>query len=436
MRSLICLALCATVEAFYISGVMHNAYEKGKAIGIKVNSLTSVQNIMPYEWYSVPFCAPEEKDRLTYSQKSQNLGEVLFGDKIEISLYSVKMREDMTCVAMCDREYAEKDMRQFRNRIEQRYRGNMILDGLPVAEEPSNERQATQSAVQVGFPLGVPRSMTPKAQTLLNNHLAFTVSYHKAASSNSETTASGDGESAPVEMYRIVGFLVTPLSIDHEDLACNDKFTPEGGKPLSANNEKETTKVTWSYSVKWVEDTKVTWSTRWDVYLRSSPIESRIHWFAIINSLLVVIFLSVIVAVILLRALHKDFNRYNDADNMDEQQEETGWKMVHTEVFRTPPYALWLCVYVGTGAQLLGMSVSTLLFALLGFLSPANRGALMSALIFLFVLLGAHAGYTSARMLKMFDMRKWQHIFVVGMWGKGGGGGGVKKKGRVLGEKL
>eukprot|EP01061_Rhynchopus_euleeides_P013968 TRINITY_DN2423_c0_g2_i1.p1 TRINITY_DN2423_c0_g2~~TRINITY_DN2423_c0_g2_i1.p1 ORF type:complete len:639 (+),score=267.37 TRINITY_DN2423_c0_g2_i1:182-2098(+) len=407
-----CALMAASVEAFYISGVMHASHEKGKAIGIKVNSLTSIQNIMPYEWYSLPFCSPGDEDKMLFATKSQNLGEVLFGDKIEISLYSVKMREDMTCVAMCERTYDESKMRQFRNRIEQKYRGNMILDGLPVAEEPTTDRQVTQAAVQIGFPLGVPRAVTQKGQTLLNNHLAFTVYYNKH---ETQDVMAAQAEAAE-ERYRIVGFQVSPYSVDHEEAPCTEKFTPEGAKQLSANDGKPSTKVTWSYSVKWVEDPKVTWSTRWDVYLRSSPIESRIHWFAIINSLLVVILLSVIVAIILLRALHKDFNRYNDYENEEEQQEETGWKLVHTEVFRKPPHALWLCVYVGTGAQLLGMSVVTLVFALLGFLSPANRGALMSALIFLFVLLGSHAGYTSARMLKMFDMREWRHIFVVGLF--------------------
>jgi len=73
-------------------------------------------------------------------------------------------------------------------------------------------------------------------------------------------------------------------------------------------------------------------------------------------------------------------------------------------------------VYVGTGAQLLGMAVCTLVFALFGFLSPANRGALLSALIFLFVLLGSYAGFTSSRLLKLFNLRDWRNIFLTGLY--------------------
>eukprot|EP01059_Diplonema_ambulator_P033785 TRINITY_DN721_c0_g1_i2.p1 TRINITY_DN721_c0_g1~~TRINITY_DN721_c0_g1_i2.p1 ORF type:complete len:632 (+),score=203.04 TRINITY_DN721_c0_g1_i2:119-2014(+) len=405
-KMLLALTVVGTVQGFYIPGVMPMSYDKNVDLGIKVNSLTSIQNIMPYEWYSLPFCAPSKEDRQKYTSRSQNLGEVLWGDKIEISLYSVNVLTDEPCKLICQREYTEKEMRQFQNRIEQKYRGNMVLDNLPVAEEPSSERLSTNSAVQVGFPLGVPKAATMRGETFINNHLAFTIAYNKQP-----PTVLKNGELGP-ERYRIVGFQVTPYTVDHDELSCAATFSPENVKPLSTSARK----VTWSYSVKWVEDPNVDWSTRWDVYLRSTATESRIHWFAIINSLLVVVFLSVIVAIILLRALHKDFNRYNDADNSEEQQEETGWKLVHTEVFRTPPHALWLCVYVGTGAQLLGMSVSTLVFALFGFLSPANRGALLSALIFLFVLLGSYAGFTSARLLKMFGMRQWNHIFIVGLF--------------------
>ena len=47
---------------------------------------------------------------------------------------------------------------------------------------------------------------------------------------------------------------------------------------------------------------------------------------------------------------------------------------VHGDVFRTPPRAGLLAVYVGTGAQVLACTVVTMAFAVFGFLSPSNRG--------------------------------------------------------------
>jgi transmembrane 9 superfamily protein 2/4 len=70
---------------------------------------------------------------------------------------------------------------------------------------------------------------------------------------------------------------------------------------------------------------------------------------------------------------------------------------VHGDVFRPPDSASLLSVYVGTGVQIFGMSLITMVFAVLGFLSPANRGGLMTAMLLLFVLMGIFAGYFSAR---------------------------------------
>ncbi|XP_018027645.1 transmembrane 9 superfamily member 2 [Hyalella azteca] len=48
------------------------------------------------------------------------------------------------------------------------------------------------------------------------------------------------------------------------------------------------------------------------------------------------------------------------------------------------------------------------MFACLGFLSPANRGALMTCVLVLYVCLGFPAGYTSARLYKSFGGEKWK----------------------------
>ena len=77
--------------------------------------------------------------------------------------------------------------------------------------------------------------------------------------------------------------------------------------------------------------------------------------------------------------------KYNELETQDEAQEETGWKLVHGDVFRAPPHAGLLCVYVGSGVQLFAMTLVTMIFALLGFLSPANRVGLMTAMLLLWL---------------------------------------------------
>lgn len=58
--------------------------------------------------------------------------------------------------------------------------------------------------------------------------------------------------------------------------------------------------------------------------------------------------------------------------------------------------------------QVFGMTLVTLAFACLGFLSPANRGALMTCALVAWVVLGAVAGYVSARIYKSFGGRRWK----------------------------
>ena len=98
------------------------------------------------------------------------------------------------------------------------------------------------------------------------------------------------------------------------------------------------------------------------------------------------------VAMIMMRSLHRDITRYNRVPTEEEraeEREETGWKLVHADVFRAPAsFPMLFCVCVGTGVQLLGMAVVTLIFASIGFLSPANRGSLMIAILLLYVLMG------------------------------------------------
>lgn len=163
----------------------------------------------------------------------------------------------------------------------------------------------------------------------------------------------------------------------------------------------------YTYSVQFVKDNTIKWSSRWDYILESMP-HTSIQWFSILNSLVIVLFLSGMVAMILLRTLHKDIARYNQMDTGEDAQEEFGWKLVHGDIFRPPRKGMLLSVLLGSGVQVFCMTMVTLAFACLGFLSPANRGSLMTCAMVLFVLLGTPAGYISARVYKSFGGIKWK----------------------------
>lgn len=127
------------------------------------------------------------------------------------------------------------------------------------------------------------------------------------------------------------------------------------------------------------------------------------------------------VGAILVRALKKDIARYNrlDSFNLDDLsgtngdaendiQEDSGWKLVHGDVFRTPKNPLLLSIFLGNGSQLFVMVGTTITFALLGFLSPSNRGSLGTVMILLYTVFGFIGGYVSARVYKSFGGDKWK----------------------------
>ena len=66
--------------------------------------------------------------------------------------------------------------------------------------------------------------------------------------------------------------------------------------------------IVYSYTVTFNVQNDVKWSSRWDYILESMP-HTNIQWFSILNSLVIVLFLSGMVAMILLRTLHKDIAR-------------------------------------------------------------------------------------------------------------------------------
>jgi transmembrane 9 superfamily protein 2/4 len=207
----------------------------------------------------------------------------------------------------------------------------------------------------------------------------------------------------------IVGAEVFPSSIAHTADSC------ASGKALPRNLERfelkdDTKEIPFSYSVIW-KSSNVKFASRWDAYLQASDNSEdyKIHWFSIINSLMIVLFLTGMVAMIMLRVLHKDIQFYNRADDED-PTDETGWKLVHGDVFRVPPFYSLLSVYAGSGVQVIGMTVITLVFALLGFLSPANRGNLMTVMLLLFVFMGVFAGYYSLRLYKTFKGESWKLV--------------------------
>ena len=91
----------------------------------------------------------------------------------------------------------------------------------------------------------------------------------------------------------------------------------------STDGDTGKTKISWTYDVRF-EASEIRWASRWDIYLKMGDMNNtkQIHWFSIVNSLLVTFLLSGMTAIIMVRSLRKDFRNYNRVLTDEEKQEE------------------------------------------------------------------------------------------------------------------
>eukprot|EP00616_Rhizochromulina_sp_CCMP1243_P016029 CAMPEP_0118963066 /NCGR_PEP_ID=MMETSP1173-20130426/1142_1 /TAXON_ID=1034831 /ORGANISM="Rhizochromulina marina cf, Strain CCMP1243" /LENGTH=637 /DNA_ID=CAMNT_0006911381 /DNA_START=18 /DNA_END=1931 /DNA_ORIENTATION=+ len=400
------LALAGASQAFYLPGVAPRTFRYGDRVELKVNKLTSVHTQLPTDYYGLKFCKPKHG----VIRANENLGEFLTGDRIENSPYQLFMEQDMFCNILCLENFKSSDVTKFKKAIREEYHHNWIIDNLPAASILDTDQYITTTYAG-GFPVGY----FDGGKTYLFNHVNIIVEYHPL----------DDGS-------RVVGFYVEPFTVKHRfvnfqtwdgddirtapPLASCDKNGPMIFESIKEKQEVKPGNVLFTYDVMW-RASNVPWASRWDIYLSmDDAVPDKVHWFSIINSLLIVIFLSAMIVMIMIRNLHRDITRYNRVlteEEKHEEREESGWKLVHGDVFRPPsPYPMMFAVLCGTGLQLLCMCLATIAFAAIGFLSPANRGSLVIAILVLYVMMGSIAGYTSARLYKAFKGKEWQRCTV------------------------
>ncbi|XP_072936765.1 transmembrane 9 superfamily member 4 [Epargyreus clarus] len=374
-------------HGFYVPGVAPVEFKKGQRIEVKAVKMTSIHTQLPYEYYSLPLCLPKNG---TFIYKSENLGEVLRGDRIVNTPYEVHMAENIKCRLLCHKKndpmnWSVEESEKVANRIEHEYFVHLLVDNLPVATRIVNS-ETLERSIEQGYRLG----FMAMGKAYINNHLKLVLKYHKHSQ----------------DSYRVVGFEVETFSIDKDELtfvedACQ---IPSDPKP-QAVNEDTGTKLYFTYSVVWGES-DIGWASRWDIYLGMKDVQ--IHWFSIVNSIVVLFFLSAILTMIMVRTLRRDIARYNSDESIDDMIEETGWKLVHGDVFRPPPKRMLFAAVIGSGIQVFLMALITIFIAMLGMLSPASRGALMTAAIFLYVFMGLIAGYYSARLYNTMKGKQWK----------------------------
>ncbi|XP_065888892.1 transmembrane 9 superfamily member 2-like [Dysidea avara] len=409
---LLCLTLLTVVNAFYLPGLAPTKFcteEEVKTLDDKdcktevfvhVNKLDSVVQILPYEYSSFDFCQPDKES--DDHDPVENLGQVVFGERLRASPYKIMYKKNITDEKLCTKTYKRVDdtkLKFLRDRIHEAYMHQWVIDNMPVTW-CYTVANSDQPFCTTRFPVGcyvthsgkphdacfLSAQLSERDATYVFNHVKIMIAYHKGEQGEADRLLRAQVQVASCEKY--------PCSKSSKGM----KIPTKKDDPME---------IIYSYSVEFVELEGVRWASRWDYILNSLP-HTNIQWFSLLNSIVITIFLSAMVAMVLLRSLHRDIMRYNQAESAEDIQEDFGWKLVHGDVFRPPTNIMLLSVSAGTGVQICIMTLVSLLFACLGFLSPPNRGALMTTVLVLYVFLGVVSGYVSARLYKTMGGLRWK----------------------------
>ncbi|TGZ77668.1 hypothetical protein EX30DRAFT_335292 [Ascodesmis nigricans] len=412
-------------SAFYIPGWSIRTYKDNDPIPLQTNKISSPLTQLPYAYSELPFVCPAKKDgfgsRFGSRHVGLNIGEVLRGDRREISDYQLFMGKDVVCAHLCDAEMDAGTAATARRLVQEGYVAEWIVDNLPGATKfVALDKKKTYYAA--GFKLGYNEA----DKAYLNNHVTFVLRWRKYNGDNNKKV--------------IVAFEVYTKSIAGHQGKCPESLDdqpplelalPQVPDPSSADPERTIDDpdgkiiIPYTYSVYWKEDNSIEWANRWDLYFVNDDESVSVHWLAIINSLVIAFLLTIVVAIVMLRTLSRDIHNYTDLDpetksqpsssnsgnlleSADDLDDTPGWKLLHGDVFRPPPLGGLFAPLIGSGIQLLVVIISLLLLSATGILNPSYRGGFLSFSIFLFVFAGLIAGYVSTRVYKTFSGTNWK----------------------------
>eukprot|EP00252_Welwitschia_mirabilis_P021823 TRINITY_DN5713_c0_g2_i1.p1 TRINITY_DN5713_c0_g2~~TRINITY_DN5713_c0_g2_i1.p1 ORF type:complete len:590 (-),score=79.03 TRINITY_DN5713_c0_g2_i1:356-2125(-) len=330
-------------------------YNEGDPVILWVNKVRPYNNPQEtYNYFMLPFCHSGENP----SHKWGGLGEVLEGNELIDSQIDIKFRKSIDNEKICTLDLDTDKVQEFKDAIENMYWAEFFMDDLPLW----------------GFVGEWHPDKKEDERHLLYTHKNLVVQYNKN-------------------------------QIIHLNL------TPENPQPLASGKKMDLT-----YSVKWIPTT-VTFRRRFDVYLDHPFFEHQIHWFSIFNSFMMVVFLAGLVSMIMMRTLRNDYAKYaredDDLETLERDgAEESGWKLVHGDVFRSPKNLLLLSALVGTGVQLAILVLLVIILAIVGMLY-VGRGAIVTTFIVGYALTSFISSYVAGSLYSQYDGKNWVKAMVL-----------------------
>lgn len=346
-------------------------YEPEQEIQVSMNKAWPFSNpTETYQYYDFPFCKPA-----TVMPHLMTLGQVLRGDRLVNSLYKMHFKRNVRRTVVCTKKFEAEDIEALKSAIDDNYMFELFVGDLPIDR-----------------PFGVKSTLEPTAQKkegeasneryFLMNYLDFIVGYNGVDMVSANVTRE--------------------LNMEHL---------------VDITDWQEGMTVQFSYSVDWAELKHIPPSKALELQLKSTMPHGHhnmdIHWLAIINSFVLMLLILSLFLLIIIRVVRSDLSRYLQIpdEELNAVEEETGWKLLHADVFRSPKHRLFFCSAVGAGLQLFSVMIMMVLVGCIGVYY--QRGAVASAGVVSYMITAAVGGYASASLYHKLGGEKWAwNIFV------------------------
>lgn len=343
-------------------------YEDGAEVVVSMNKVWPFSNpTETYRYYDFPFCKPDN-----IMPHFMTLGQVLRGDRLVNSIYKIDYKKTVTRTVVCNKPVTQTEIQLLKAAIDANYMFELFVADLPIVRP-------------FGVKSTIDASGSHKDKYFLVSYMDFVVGHNQ-----------GEVVSANVTQE---------LNLEHL---------------VDITSWKEGMVIPFSYSVHWTELAHIPPAQALELQLKSTMPHGHqnmdIHWLAIINSFVLMLLILSLFLLIIIRVVRSDLSRYLQIpdEELNAVEEETGWKLLHADVFRSPKHRLFFCAAVGSGLQLFSMVVMIVLVGCIGVFY--QRGAVASAGVISYMVTAAISGYTSAHLYQKLGGEKWAwNIFVTAL---------------------
>ncbi|SCO66153.1 endomembrane protein 70, putative [Plasmodium vivax] len=367
---------CVRDVASYLPGMNPTTYKRGDKVTISVKNLSSRRAVTSLDYFTFPLCSADSAG--TAGDEAPNIFKILSGDTLHPTSIQTTFLNDTKCAFYCRVYVDDQAYDKYKHLILYNYNMVYSVDNLNIFRQDPRRKGFYYTGIPVGY--------IQDKNYLLYTYFQITILHNNSGGQSDENY--------------IVGFEVEPKSVNFE----LEERCERNEAPMQMQKNQY---VTFKYDVTYVRSDK-SFQHRSEHYYRNLNDQSMIHWFSIVNSIILFILLCFFISSILIKALHKDISKYNrlntnifETDDIDDR----GWKLVHGDVFRKPVNSTFFSAFVGVGIQLIFMIVVCALIFLIGVYKYKHRYRYIQVMFFIWTFISSISGYSSSRLYKLFKSK-------------------------------